>query len=108
MTIDYAIENGRSVNAGKIGAYFVQAVVWSTLSMGASKAVGGIFGHDKPFKLLKELGRATAHGLTNGAIRTTQGGKFEHGFLSGFACAEHAFFIFLLKYDKQQRSHTYA
>lgn len=69
MTVDYAIENGRNVNASQIGAYFIQSVVWSTLSMGTSKAIGGIFGHGKPGKLLKELGRATAHGLTNGAMR---------------------------------------
>jgi hypothetical protein len=31
--------------------------------------------------------------FTNGAMRTIQGGKFEHGFLSGFACAEQAIFL---------------
>ena len=91
MSIDYAIENGRHVNAGQVGAYFIQSVVWGTLSMGTSKAIGGIFGHGKPGKLLKELGRAMAHGLNNGAMRMIQGRKSLPGFLSGFACAELLF-----------------
>jgi len=35
-------------------------------------------------KSLPELRRAIAHGTFNGAMRWAQGGKFEHGFLSGF------------------------
>jgi RHS repeat-associated protein len=83
MTIDYAIENGRSVNIFDMGAYFIQTTVWSTTGMGLSKGVGDIFKHEIK-TLIRELGRAAAHGITNGGMRLIQGGKFEHGFLSGF------------------------
>jgi hypothetical protein len=44
--------------------------------------IGGIIG--RVGKLGRELMRATAHGAFNGSMRMAQGGKFEHGFLSGF------------------------
>ena len=34
---------------------------------------------------IKEIARASAHGISSGTIRLAQGGKFEHGFISGFA-----------------------
>ncbi|MCK9271842.1 MAG: hypothetical protein WC271_16040 [Bacteroidales bacterium] len=83
MTIDYAIENGRNVNASQIGAYFIQSFVMSSVSMDASKGIGSVFKHEIG-SLLNELGRASAHGIFNGTMRIAQGGKFEHGFLSGF------------------------
>jgi hypothetical protein len=49
-----------------------------------------------------ELRRALAHGTFNGAMRYAQGGKFEHGFMSGGACAERLIFIFLFSYVKEQ------
>ncbi len=83
MTIDYAIENGRNANIGDIGKYFAQTFAMSMASMGTSKVIGDVFKHTAG-SIWNELGRAAAHGLTNGAMRMIQGGKFEHGFLSGF------------------------
>jgi hypothetical protein len=83
MTIDFAIENGRNVKAGEIYGYFVQTFVMSAISMGATKGIGAYFDQFKATGL-RELGRAVAHGTFNGAMRYAQGGKFEHGFMSGF------------------------
>lgn len=51
--------------------------------MVTSKIIGHNFKHTAG-SIWNELGRAAAHGLTNGTLRVIQGGKFEHGFLSGF------------------------
>jgi len=93
MTVDYAIEQGRNVKAGEIYGYFVQTFVMS--------AIGSYFDQFEKTGL-RELGRAVAHGTFNGAMRYAQGGKFEHGFMSGGACAERLIFIFLFSYVKQQ------
>ena len=79
MTIDYAIENGRQVmNFSDLSAYFTQSMVISSISMGGTKVIGGTI------KAGRELLRALAHATFNGTMRMAQGGKFEHGFLSGF------------------------
>jgi hypothetical protein len=83
MTVDYAIEQGRNVKAGEIYGYFVQTFVMSAISMGATKAIGSYFDQFKKTGL-RELRRALAHATFNGTMRFAQGGKFEHGFLSGF------------------------
>ena len=44
--------------------------------------IGDYYGKTGKFAL--EFKRALAHGTFNGAMRMVQGGKFEHGFLSGF------------------------
>jgi RHS repeat-associated protein len=82
MTIDYAIELGRAANLGNLYGYFVQTFVMSTISAGVTKGIGDYFGKTGKFAL--EFKRAIAHGTFNGAMRWAQGGKFEHGFLSGF------------------------
>lgn len=85
MTIDYALEQGRSVKMEDIGSYFIQTLAISTINMGGTKVIGGIFdAMAEAGKSMVELKRALAHGLFNGGIRMIQGGKFEHGFLSGF------------------------
>ena len=83
MTIDHAIEQGRNVNAGDLFGYFTKTFVMSAISMGATKSIGGYFDQFERTGL-RELRRALAHGTFNGAMRFAQGGKFEHGFMSGF------------------------
>ncbi len=83
MTIDHAIEIGRAANFGNLYGYFVQTFFISTVTSGVTKGIGDYFDAVK-FKSLPELRRAIAHGTFNGAMRWAQGGKFEHGFLSGF------------------------
>ena len=83
MTIDHAIELGRAANFGNLAGYFMQTFVMSTISAGATKVIGDYFDAVKNKSLL-ELRRALAHGTFNGAMRLAQGGKFHHGFLSGF------------------------
>jgi RHS repeat-associated protein len=83
MTVDYAIEHGRNVKAGDLYGYFMQTFVMSGISMQATNGIGGYFDQLKKTGL-RELGRALAHGAFNGAMRFAQGGKFEHGFMSGF------------------------
>jgi RHS repeat-associated protein len=83
MTIDYAIENGWGVNISDLAQYFAQTFAMSAASMGTTKAIGSMFDQMKN-TLMREVGRAAAQGLFNGGMRMIQGGKFEHGFLSGF------------------------
>jgi RHS repeat-associated protein len=83
MTIDYAIEQGRNVSGRDLFGYFVQTFVMSGLSAGVSSGIGDYFKAAKNQNLL-ELRRALAHGIFNGTMRFAQGGKFEHGFMSGF------------------------
>jgi hypothetical protein len=57
--------------------------------MGATKSIGGYFDQFERTGL-RELRRALAHGTFNGAMRFAQGGKFEHGFMSGFVYSNFA------------------
>ncbi|MBU1579580.1 MAG: hypothetical protein KJ754_09145 [Bacteroidetes bacterium] len=82
MTVDYVIERKFKINIGQIFEYYTQTFVVTTLQAGGSLVIGGVIG--KVGKLGRELMRATAHGAFNGTMRMAQGGKFEHGFLSGF------------------------
>ncbi len=82
MTIDYAIERKFKINIGQIFEYYTQTFVVTTIQAGGSQVIGGIIGNVD--KLGREIVRATSHGTFNGAMRAAQGGKFEHGFLSGF------------------------
>ena len=85
MTIDYSIENGRKINAGDLFTYFSQTFITSAITMCGTKVIGEAFKNiDKMSIFGKELSRAFAHGIFNGAQRMMQGGKFEHGFMSGF------------------------
>lgn len=83
MTIDHAIELGRSANFANIMGYFTYTFVMTTITQGVTKSIGDYYDYVKNRSLV-ELRRALAHGTLNGAIRMAQGGKFEHGFLSGF------------------------
>jgi RHS repeat-associated protein len=76
----YAIAKGSGTNL--FFDHILPATIFATMTMGSSKAIGDIFGKTSGF--WKELGRASAHGVSNGTIRLVQGGKFEHGFLAGF------------------------
>jgi RHS repeat-associated protein len=68
----------------------LQGAIWGVYSAGLTKGVGKIFG-DVTFNINEitwssfsnELGRAVAHGTVQGAIRASQGGRFEHGFFAG-------------------------
>jgi len=91
MTVDYAIEQGRNINFGQAFAYLMQNFVLSAVSMGGSQAIGNML--EGVGKLGRELLRATAHGVFNGTMRMMQGGKFEHGFLSGFVSSLGGSFI---------------
>ncbi|KAF0204074.1 MAG: RHS repeat-associated core domain [Bacteroidetes bacterium] len=82
MTIDHAIELGRAANFDNLYGYFIQTFVMSSISAGVTKGIGGVYGETG--KIGRELARAATHGTFNGAMRMAQGGKFEHGFLSGF------------------------
>jgi hypothetical protein len=82
MTVDYVIERKFKINLGQIFEYYTQTFVVTTIQAGGSQVIGGIIG--RVGKLGRELMRATAHGAFNGSMRMAQGGKFEHGFLSGF------------------------
>ena len=93
MTVDYIIERKFKINIGQIFEYYTQTFVVTTIQTGGSLVIGGIIGNVD--KLGRELMRATAHGVFNGTMRMAQGGKFEHGFLSGFACAEQFCVIFV-------------
>jgi hypothetical protein len=55
----------------------------SAISMGATQGIGDYFKLVKNKNLL-ELRLALAHATFNGTMRFAQGGKFEHGFMSGF------------------------
>ena len=66
------------MNFSDLSAYFTQTMVMSTISMGGTTVIGG------SVKAGRELLRALAHATFNGTMRMAQGGKFEHGFLSGF------------------------
>jgi len=82
MTVDYIIERKFKINIGQIFEYYTQTFVVTTIQTGGSLVIGGIIGNVD--KLGREILRATAHGAFNGTMRMAQGGRFEHGFLSGF------------------------
>ena len=82
MTVDYVIERKFKINIGQIFEYYTQTFVVTTIQAGGSLVIGGVIGNVG--KLGREILRATAHGTFNGTMRMVQGGKFEHGFLSGF------------------------
>lgn len=98
MPVDYAIEQGRNINLRQAFGYLMQNFVLSAVSMGGSQAIGNML--EGVGKLGRELLRASAHGVFNGTMRLAQGGKFEHGFLSGFACVERFMLIFV-SYDSK-------
>jgi RHS repeat-associated protein len=83
MTIDHAIELGRNAKGGELMGYFIQTFSLSMINMGATQMIGEYFKLAQ-IKNAKEFKRALAHGIFNGGMRMAQGGKFEHGFLSGF------------------------
>jgi RHS repeat-associated protein len=86
MTVDYTMEKGRGENSKDVFGYFINTFVTSSISMLGTKVIGGFFDElSKKSEFNLEFERAIAHGSFNGALRVTQGGKFEHGFLSGFA-----------------------
>ena len=62
--------------------HILPAALFNAATAGSSFAIGKIFGEAGGF--WHELGRASAHGVSNGTIRLAQGGKFEQGFLAGF------------------------
>ncbi len=85
MTIDYAIEKGRNIKAADLFGNFIQSFVMSSITMGATQSIGDYMKEAaNAGKSAIELRRAMAHAIFNGAMRWAQGGKFEHGFLSGF------------------------
>lgn len=84
MTVDHAIEIGRTANFGNVYGYFVHSFVMGIISTGVTKGIGDYYDFAKTGKFSNEFKRAVAHGTFNGAMRLAQGGKFEHGFLSGF------------------------
>ncbi len=78
----YAQAKGANVNILK--DFVLPSVGFHMLSAGSSKVIGTTFG--SPGKnAIREIARASAHGVSSGTIRLAQGGKFEHGFISGFA-----------------------
>jgi uncharacterized protein (TIGR02594 family) len=67
---------------------FLQTVVIGGVSAAATFGIGEIFGGvgsmaDKSFSVLRELGRATAHGIVQGGLSVAGGGSFGSGFVSG-------------------------
>jgi RHS repeat-associated protein len=83
MTIDYAIENRHADYNINLGRYFFTGIAISYVQAVATMGIGKIIGEtSKEFG--KEFIRSLLHGGVNGAIRKAQGGRFEHGFFSGF------------------------
>jgi RHS repeat-associated protein len=67
---------------------FLQTVVIGGVSAAATCGIGEIFGGvgsmaDGSFSVLRELGRATAHGIVQGGLSVAGGGSFGSGFVSG-------------------------
>ncbi len=83
MTIDHAIELGRNAKGGELMGYFIQTFALTAINMGVTQMIGDYF-KIAQIKNAKEFKRAMVHGIFNGGMRMAQGGKFEHGFLSGF------------------------
>ena len=71
-----------NLSAGQFLGFYAQTFALTMVSSSGSNAIGGMF--KDVGKLGREILRATAHGTFNGTMRMAQGGKFEHGFLSGF------------------------
>ncbi len=77
---------GDALRAGVIGG------AWGALSAGVADKVGGVFAAADPSKGIpagslagySEL-KPFVHGVTQGGIRSAQGGKFTHGFLAAFS-----------------------
>ena len=63
--------------------YFIQTFALAAINMGVTQMIGDYF-KIAQIKNAKEFKRAMVHGIFNGGMRMAQGGKFEHGFLSGF------------------------
>jgi hypothetical protein len=73
----YAMAKGANVNI------FVDFVAPVYINLLVTSGIGKGFGaNNKVFA--NELLRASAHGINNGVSRMISGGKFQHGFLSGF------------------------
>jgi RHS repeat-associated protein len=83
MTIDYAIENRHADYNLNLGRYFFTGIAISYVQAVATMGIGKIVGEISN-EFGKEFIRSLLHGGANGAIRKAQGGRFEHGFLSGF------------------------
>ena len=66
--------------AGYLETGTLRGALFSAISAGAASAIGGYFADLGSFG--HEVGRALAHGLTQGAIAAAQGGKFAAGALS--------------------------
>lgn len=67
---------------------FLQTVVIGGVSAAATRGIGEIFGGvgsmaDGTFSVMRELGRATAHGIVQGGLSVAGGGSFGSGFVSG-------------------------
>ncbi|MDP2422915.1 MAG: FG-GAP-like repeat-containing protein [Bacteroidales bacterium] len=82
------------------GARFSEAIKYgfasasiAAISAYGSAQIGVAFKKWIPQKgqlFFKELARAGVHGTFNGGLRAAQGGKFEHGFYSGFVYSNFA------------------
>ena len=79
-TIDQAIDNKTTPKLED----FVMNIMMSLAMMSVNNAIGSLFDIAKCGKVEKALLQALVHGTKDGAIRKAQGGKFEHGFMSGF------------------------
>ncbi|NLF41425.1 MAG: hypothetical protein GX587_01895, partial [Bacteroidales bacterium] len=80
-TIDQAIENNTTPTIGD----FAKNIAMSLAMAYVNTSIGNLFDKINNIKgFEKQLLRALTHGTKDGLIRYAQGGKFEHGFMSGF------------------------
>ena len=73
----YAMAKGANVNI------FMDYVAPVSINILATHGIGKFFGKNTR-QFAHEFLRASAHGINNGVSRLMSGGKFHHGFLSGF------------------------
>lgn len=79
-TIDQAIENNTRITKED----FARNLMMSFMMAFVNTSIGNLFEKINIKGFEKELLRALTHGTKDGLIRYAQGGKFEHGFMSGF------------------------
>jgi hypothetical protein len=83
-TMLYGGSLSQALKAGFRGALI------SGISAGLTHGIGGALGHQVPFGSGNHVKKIIAHGAVGGLRSVAQGGKFEHGFMSGAVTATFA------------------